>query len=146
MVQIRAEMGKDQEAVKEIHTLAFGQENEARLVDDIRESEHFIPSLSLVADKNGEIVGHILFSRVFLETNEGSTEILSLAPMSVKPEYQNLGSAVNLWKKVYTLAGKQDFLSLWYLAIRNFIRDSALFLRVPKESDLLSLFPMRCLW
>ncbi|HEU5140061.1 MAG TPA: N-acetyltransferase [Bacillales bacterium] len=91
MVQIRTEIGTDRKAVKEIHTLAFEQENEARLVDAIRESNHFIPELSLVAESEGEIVGHILFSRVFLETREQVVEILALAPMAVKPEYQNLG-------------------------------------------------------
>lgn len=69
---------------------AFGQDLEARLVDSIRESEHFVPQLSLVAEIDGRIVGHVLLSRVFLR-GKADRMVLSLAPLSVHPDHQNQG-------------------------------------------------------
>jgi putative acetyltransferase len=79
-----------------VNRLAFDGEAEPRLVDLIRLSEDFIPELSLVAEADGRVVGHILFSRISIQTETGSIPALSLAPMAVLPEYQNqgLGSAL----------------------------------------------------
>ena len=46
---------------------AFEGEDEARLVSAVRASSDFIPDLSLVAELNGRIVGHLLLSKVSLE-------------------------------------------------------------------------------
>jgi putative acetyltransferase len=48
MIVIRSEQNKDSEAIHEVNRLAFGQEEEALLVQRIRESSHFIPELSIV--------------------------------------------------------------------------------------------------
>jgi putative acetyltransferase len=91
MTVIRSEQNKDSEAIHEVNRLAFGQEEEALLVQRIRESSHFIPELSLVASQEGKIVGHILFSKIHIETVEGKKSVLSLAPMAIHPEFQNQG-------------------------------------------------------
>jgi putative acetyltransferase len=91
MVEIRAENEADRESIYEVNKLAFGQEDEPRLVDALRESEDFIPELSLVAAKEGEVVGHILFSPIAIETERGYVRVLSLAPMAVLPEFQRQG-------------------------------------------------------
>jgi putative acetyltransferase len=88
---IRQEQFEDRNAIYELNTLAFQQENESKLIDAIRASEFFIPELSLVAVKEKEVIGHILFSMISIETRNGAVPTLGLAPMAVKPEYQNQG-------------------------------------------------------
>ncbi|MDR7071424.1 GNAT family N-acetyltransferase [Fictibacillus barbaricus] len=88
MIKIRHEQPSDLGAIQMVNNLAFKGENEGRLVDAIRKSEFFIPELSLVAVKN-DIIGHILFSGVSIETETSLIPTLALAPMAVHPEYQN---------------------------------------------------------
>jgi len=57
----------------------------------LRESDDFIYELSLVAVKEGRVVGHILFSPIAIETEIGLVRVLSLAPMAVLPEFQRQG-------------------------------------------------------
>ena len=91
MVMIRAEKREDIDAIHLVNRLAFGLEDEAFLVRRIRESSGFIPELSLVAEKDSRVVGHILFSRIHIETSAGDVKALSLAPMAVLPVFQNSG-------------------------------------------------------
>jgi putative acetyltransferase len=91
LITIRPEQKEDLNAIREVNTLAFKRENEANLVDAIRGSEFFVPELSLVAITN-EVIGHILFSLVSIETKDrGTVQTLGLAPMAVKPKFQNKG-------------------------------------------------------
>lgn len=73
------------------------------LIEEIRDSEYYIPELSFVAELNNTIVGHFLFSRFPLSpTKEGghgdaaNTEIVMLAPVSVHADYfrQGIGTAM----------------------------------------------------
>lgn len=73
------------------------------LVEEIRDSEYYIPELSFVAELDDTIVGHFLFSRFPLSpAKEGghgdasSTEIVMLAPVSVHADYfrQGIGTAM----------------------------------------------------
>ncbi|GAA0315944.1 N-acetyltransferase [Bacillus carboniphilus] len=93
MYTIRPEKIDEYIVIKDINDLAFGGEGEGKLVEAIRNSDHFIPELSLVAeDENGRVIGHILFSTIHIETTTGElVPTLGLAPMAVLPEYQNKG-------------------------------------------------------
>lgn len=73
------------------------------LIEEIRDSEYYIPELSFVAELGGEIVGHFLFSRFPLsETPQGGhggandTDLVMLAPVSVHADHlrQGIGSAM----------------------------------------------------
>lgn len=90
---IRPENNEDYSRIREVNILAFNnKEVEANLVELIRRTEFFIPELSLVAVKDKqEVIGHILFSHIFLETKKGTILTLGLAPMAVNPQYQNQG-------------------------------------------------------
>jgi len=90
-MQIRPERPEDRDAVFEVNRLAFGQENEARLVDALRQSSAFIPQLSLVALDRSEVVGHILFTRITVEGGSQTHDALALAPMAVLPLFQKRG-------------------------------------------------------
>ena len=89
MITIRAENAEDIPAVRRVNELAFGRPNEAALVDALRPAAH--PQLSLVAVENGQVVGHIFFSPVSIESEDSTSSALALGPLAVLPEYQRQG-------------------------------------------------------
>jgi putative acetyltransferase len=89
MIIIRAETMEDHSAVHSVVELAFGQANEADLVDALRKVAS--PQISLVAVVENRIVGHIFFSPVTVESEREIFTALGLAPMAVLPEYQKRG-------------------------------------------------------
>jgi putative acetyltransferase len=86
---VRPETSADHEAIRHVNRLAFGQDDEARLVDALRNGGYV--RLSLVAEQGGQVVGHILFSDLPIITEAGTVSALALAPMAVLPEFQNQG-------------------------------------------------------
>jgi putative acetyltransferase len=85
---IRPEEPKDYKAVHSVNVSAFETPTEANLVDVLREKAH--PIVSLVAEDESKIVGHIMFSPVSL-TGHKNLKIMGLAPMAVLPEQQRKG-------------------------------------------------------
>ena len=85
---IRAEEEADWAAVHALNVVAFEQPAEANLIDALREQA--TPIVSLVAEEEGKIVGHILFSPVTL-TGHPEAKMMGLAPMAVPPNRQNTG-------------------------------------------------------
>ena len=90
MIHIKKETQEDYEAIDEVNKLAFDQEFEGQMVRKIRNGQNFIEELSLVAFDETTVVGHILLSKIKIE-GEREHETLALAPMAVKPEYQQKG-------------------------------------------------------
>lgn len=86
---IRPETPEDIAAIHRVNELAFGRLGEADLVDALREEAR--PFLSLVADQDGQVVGHICFTPVAIESEGGSFTAMGLAPMAVVPGLQNEG-------------------------------------------------------
>jgi putative acetyltransferase len=93
-ILIRSEAEKDMSAVREINRTAFGQDDEADLVDRLRESAE--PYLSLVACRDEQVIGHILFTPVTVEAANPETRLMGLAPMSVAPAHQAMGIGSDL--------------------------------------------------
>lgn len=89
-LEIRRETAKDEAAVKDVLLDAFGQPDEADLVAALRGSAAFLPALSLVAEAGAQVVGHILFTRLFVR-GESRRAGLALAPMAVSRPFQRLG-------------------------------------------------------
>ncbi len=88
---IRPEHPDDYAAIDEVNRLAFGQDDEGRLISRLRGIDGFDPALSLVAVRGHRVVGHILFSPIHIETDHGDVPALALAPMAVLPECQRQG-------------------------------------------------------
>jgi putative acetyltransferase len=86
---IRPETTADHDAIRHVNRLAFGQDDEARLVDALREGGHV--RASLVAVKEEQVVGHILFSDLPIVTGAGTVSSVALAPVAILPECQNQG-------------------------------------------------------
>ena len=89
-MKIRPEQTLDYQAIAETILQAFEQDNEVRLVEEIRNSDRYIPNLSLVAEVDGVIVGHILFSYIDL-VNDVTYKVLGLAPLAVRLQFQKQG-------------------------------------------------------
>ena len=89
MAVIRAERDADQRAVFEVNQEVFETDAEARLVDAFREVA--APAISLVAEEDGAIVGHIFFSPVTVDGKKGDVGMMGLAPMAVREKFQRKG-------------------------------------------------------
>jgi putative acetyltransferase len=96
-VTIRTETEHDRDAIFRVHSLAFGREDEARLVDALRNGGFL--RLSLLAETAGEIVGHVLFSELMIEGREGLVSALALAPLAVIAEFQRRGIGSELVRR-----------------------------------------------
>ncbi|MEJ2721856.1 MAG: N-acetyltransferase, partial [bacterium] len=94
MIVIRKEETDDVDAVRAMTEGAFGQPDEARIIDRLRANCDRI--LSLVGTQDGRVVGHILFSPVTIDSSGGVIEGMGLGPMAVLPENQRegIGSAL----------------------------------------------------
>ena len=84
---VRSEKPEDVPAIRIVNERAFGSLAEANLVDALQRNGK--ASISIVAEDEGLVVGHILFSPVTIETGERELVGVGLAPMSVIPERQN---------------------------------------------------------
>jgi len=62
---------------------------EVRLVEALRDSDAWLPELSVVAEVDGELVGYALLSRVRVQP--GGTPALALGPVAVRPDRQRRG-------------------------------------------------------
>ena len=87
--EIRPEISLDYPEVYQVNVEAFGGNAEARLVDRLRTAAH--PVISLVALADNEVVGHIMFSPVRIETPGQVALAMGLGPLSVRPEFQGGG-------------------------------------------------------
>ena len=87
---VRPETPSDYEAIDELLRSAFGGAEESQLVRLVRASDNYVSDLALVAEENGQVVGHIMFSYVTLKDDE-EFRVLALAPMAVTPERQRRG-------------------------------------------------------
>ena len=89
MIGVRFATLKDAEGIRSVHLGAFPTPMEADLVERLGRAGDAV--LSLVADDGGEIVGHILFSRMRVEADGRTMDALGLAPVAVLPERQGEG-------------------------------------------------------
>jgi putative acetyltransferase len=79
----------ERSAVRAINEAAFDRPDEADLIDALRADGAVL--LSLVAQVEQRIAGHILFSRMWIDGGNGPIQAVALAPMAVLPEHQRHG-------------------------------------------------------
>jgi putative acetyltransferase len=86
MVAVRPERPGDEPAIRAVHERAFGRPQEGALVDALRAAGAHV--VSLMAEDDGVVVGHVLFSPVGVEVGDPG---LGLGPVGVVPDRQGLG-------------------------------------------------------
>jgi len=86
---IRDEQSRDHATVRAVNIAAFAQEDEALLIDRLRDIG--VPMVSLVAEIDGTIVGHILFTPVVVEADDAPWQAMAIGPMAVEPKWQRRG-------------------------------------------------------
>ncbi|TPJ66719.1 N-acetyltransferase [Mesorhizobium sp. B2-6-1] len=89
MMSIRAATPRDREAIRLVEEHAFGQQAEAGLVDALVSGGDAV--VELVAEEDGQAVGHILFSRLFVRTGGKDFPAVALAPLAVEPSFHGTG-------------------------------------------------------
>ena len=110
MIEIRQENKEDYKKVYNVVKTAFASAehsdgNEQDLVVSLKKSKNFIPELSLVAIQDKEILGYILFTKIYI----GKYEELALAPLAVLPEHQKQGIGKKLIEKGHEIAKKLGY-------------------------------------
>jgi putative acetyltransferase len=93
---LRCEYPEDRAAIRFVNEEAFRRQDEADLVDALRNQG--VVLASFVAEVRERVIGHILFSRMSIETGAGSVPAAALAPIAVLPEQQGHGIGAELIK------------------------------------------------
>ena len=83
---IRPATPADHAAIRAVVAAAFGQKAEAEIVDGVRDEDRVL--VELVAEQDGEIVGHVLFNRM---RTDPPRFIAGLGPLAVAPAFQSAG-------------------------------------------------------
>lgn len=113
-ISIRLEESKDRRIVEELTREAFWNLHvpgceEHFLVHSVRNHPDFVPELNFVAETNGIIVGHIMYTRSSISDDKSITiGTLTFGPVSVLPEYQRKGIGAMLIQHTSTIAQEWD--------------------------------------
>jgi putative acetyltransferase len=97
MIAIRKEEPADAPEIRHVVDQAFGQSEEADIVEALR--RRGAVTLFLVAVRDDRVIGHILFSPVTIESERSGFEAIGLGPMAVLPTYQNQGIGSQLARR-----------------------------------------------
>ena len=130
-LNIRLETPDDHYAVEEITREAFWvfwEEDENRricnehlLVHKLRSVDSLVPELNCVAELDGKIVGHIIYTKSWIESEDGKKhETLTFGPLTVKPEYQSKGIGRALMKHTFEKAEKLGYRAVLIFGIPDY--------------------------
>lgn len=109
-LEIRTESVTDYAAIGALHARAFGNRTgEPIIVALLRQRRAFDPELSLVAEREGQIVGHALFSPYSMRLLDQSVSVVNLAPLAVDPAFQGQGIGGRLIQAGHVLAAAKGY-------------------------------------
>ena len=125
-IKLRQESAADHDAITKAIIAAYknveySNHREHIMVERLRNSNAFIPELSIVAELgNEEIAGHILLTRIHIHKQDETFEALTLAPLSIIPEYQNKGIGKRLVLESHRVAKDLGFEFIAVLGHANY--------------------------
>lgn len=124
-IRIRQATETDYPAVSALIEKAFASESlsdhrEQFLVERLRYADAFIPELSLVAEAKGQLVGHILLTKLKIKNERSTFDSLALAPVSVLPAFQGQGIGGQLIRKAHETAKALGHTSIILLGHANY--------------------------
>lgn len=140
-LSVRREIPQDIDDIRELNRLAFGRDDEADLVDRLREDGDVLASLTAL--EAGRVVGHVLFSRLPIERMGVEIEAAALAPIAVHPEHQGRGIGSMLIMRGTTILRKRDVAAIVVVGDPGFYErfgfraDLAAELQAPYQGDSL---------
>ena len=116
-ITIRQEQITDYKTTEDIvkkafANMEFSDQKEHELVSRLRNTNEFIPELSLVAINNDTIIGHILLTKIQITNDKQTSESLALAPVSVLPQFQSKGIGKELIQEALKKAKELDYNSV----------------------------------
>ena len=119
-IRLRQENSNDYPMVAEViksayKDVGYSNHREQFLVERLRKSAAFIPQLSLVAEIDHEIVGHILLTKIAIHNQGKTIASLALAPLSVTPKFQGKGVGSKLVAEAHRLAKELGYQSVTVL-------------------------------
>ena len=115
MIHVRDESPGDWKAIYQVISSTFGRLSEAELVGALREAGDSI--VSLVADDDGQIIGHVLLSKM-----DAPFSALALAPVSVIPPRQRSGIGSALIKRAVSKARDEGWAAIFVLGNPNYYK------------------------
>jgi putative acetyltransferase len=117
-MKIRRETEVDIPAIRKVNRTAFAGEDEARLVNFLRDGGY--AKLSLVAEEGGRIVGHIMFSEAVIRTARGEVAALALGPVAMTPERQGQGIGSALVREGLDHCAKTLYRSVFLVGVPGY--------------------------
>jgi putative acetyltransferase len=135
---VRDECGADQEAIRSLHTQAFGDDGHvARLADSLRVTKAPLPPLSFIATVDGQVAGHVMLSASRLAAPRCLVDVYVLSPLGVLPAFQRQGIGTQLIKQALQAANARGIPLVFpegsskYYGARGFERADAIGFRSP---------------
>lgn len=107
---IRQECEADYSEIRNLVETAFlsaqhSDGYEQDLVERIRNTKEYLPSLTFVAVYDGRLVGHLMMSKIYIDGNEA----VAIAPLSVLPDFQKKGVGSALIERAHSEAEKHGY-------------------------------------
>ena len=109
---IRREMPTDYAAVEELTREAFWNVYrpgclEHYVVHVLRQDPDFVPELDLVMERDGQLIGHVLYMRAKIVADDGrEIPMMTFGPISIRPDLQRQGLGKYLLDYSMEQAGK----------------------------------------
>ncbi|MGZ0151372.1 GNAT family N-acetyltransferase [Kribbella sp. WER1] len=108
-MELRDERAGDRQAVRDVHLQAFGDHGlvVAELVESLRDTIASDGGLSLVAERDGRVVGHVMFTRSLLDAPRRLVDVQVLSPLGVLPDVQRSGVGSALVRRGLEVLGER---------------------------------------
>lgn len=95
-IDFRRERPEDFDAIDELHRQAFGEEDVTRLVRALRAAEANLAPISIVAEADDRVVGHVMLTAAYLDAPARLVDVMVLSPLATADSYRRRGIGAKL--------------------------------------------------